>query len=487
MKKFIEFYPKDIPIIHPEWVLRNDSSYLILYKISSSESKRFVLHPISACIVCLINGKNSYDKICKTIKSVFGFDDFGKSQKIFNEITNSLNTESHVIIKKNSHNNINIFDTSEYYIPIGDYNYPKQSRFKLPTNVMLITTSSCQTDCMYCYAERNVSNNSYLSYDKWIKIIDECLKLNIFNIEMSGGDSLADSTSMEIILYLIRSKIPVFISTKSKIKESYVRALIDSGFKHLNRSLENIFQISIDSCQDEIADLLTGCKNYLNRADSNIQLLQKYDINPKIKCVLTCYNYGEIIDMLEKYSAMGIINFQFVYYGYSYFRNEKSLLLSEKMKQSIHNTKMKISDKYDKLKISIQDDGGTITNPISDIHQKKELWNKRARCSGGYSSMTILPDGKVVLCEQIPNKKEFIVGDINKNTIEEIWNSHELKTWLFPSIDRFNNTACSHCEEFSDCVHNAGWCYRDTLFAYDTIYEAPPSCPNQIRKGRRLS
>jgi radical SAM protein with 4Fe4S-binding SPASM domain len=483
----LQFEDNDIPIINNEWVLRNDSDYLLLYKMSSSESKNIVLNPLPAIVVSLINGKTSFIELCKEVQFVFGMPTLEAAIHFVSIVIQNLNKESHLVTKKTLSNHINMFETDDYFIPLDRYRMPANGRLKRPSHVRLVTTNKCQTNCIYCYAERSSNLYNCLEYDQWISIIDSCIANYIYNIEISGGDSFADDISMKLIIYLVKSKIPVFISTKSFISKGHLLSLIRAGFLRQNRRVNNIIQISIDSCNETIASFLTGCKDYLARADSNIKTCKELGITPKVKCVLTSYNFREILPLIEKYSGVGITNFQFVYYGLSYFRPNRELLLSSENKIYIHEIKNRLMEnKSDELTITIQDDYNDLINfPLTKV-QKTESWNNRARCSGGYSSMTILPDGAVTLCEQMPKHEDFIVGDISNKSIDDVWNSDGLVAWLFPLREKFSDSVCYRCDDFYTCVHNSGWCYRDSLFAYDTIYEAPPRCPKQVKPGRVL-
>ena len=47
--------------------------------------------------------------------------------------------------------------------------------------------------------------------------------------------------------------------------------------------------------------------------------------------------------------------------------------------------------------------------------------------------MTITPDGKVVLCDTIPQEGIFVVGDVTAQSIMDVWNSEELLNFALSS------------------------------------------------------
>ena len=480
----ITFQPKDIPIIDSQWVLRNDGTYLLLYEFSKYDNRYFVLSPLLAAFVALIDGNTSFAELCQKTLRVFSLPDLQTAIDFVESAIGFLNDEHHVISRRDKHNQINQFDTSRYFVPLENYQVPLNSRLALPTHMFLTTTNRCQTNCVYCYADLSSRNKrNLLDFNQWRTIVDYCLDHSILNIDIGGGDPICDKVSVEILLYLLRRGIPQFISTKARFTDSLMRELVEAGLLEEFRRVSSTVQLSIDSTDEKIADFLTGCKNYLQRADNNVKLCLEHGVQPKIKCVLTKWNHQEIVPIVEKYKSMGAEEFQFVYYGKSYYRQRDDLFLDEQDKEAIHAINKAVrSGKYRGLDITIQDELlGAVEEP------SVETWAQRARCTGGYSSMTILPDGKVILCEQLPQQDGFIVGNIRETSVKAIWTSRQLSDWLFPPQERFLNTACYNCPEFDACHYHAGFCYRDALFAYDTLFEAPPSCPYQTRIGSRLT
>jgi radical SAM protein with 4Fe4S-binding SPASM domain len=109
--------------------------------------------------------------------------------------------------------------------------------------------------------------------------------------------------------------------------------------------------------------------------------------------------------------------------------------------------------------------------------QRVARWSTRAGCSAGRTNLGIAPNGRAVLCEQMPLIEPYFVGDLAKQSISEVWNSDELATFVYPPQERFVGTACFTCEDFAYCVHELGYCFRDALFAFNRLHAPPPTCP----------
>lgn len=256
-----------------------------------------------------------------------------------------------------------------------------------------------------------------------------------------------------------------------------------SGFLKKPRGPPNQMQLSIDSVRPKIAEYMTGVHGFLKRVTRSAQICNQYGLNPRVKCVLTSINYKEMKNIIEYFLPYGVKKFQFVLYGLSYYKPRPDLLLNREQKKWIKDFYMdRILPFYKGFQILMQEDEFGDYSP----EKKKELWSMRARCTGGYSAITILPTGKAVICEQMPQTTEFIVGDYKNGGLMGLWNDPKLKKFLFPSKEQFIDSACGECEDFDACVNNAGFCFRDALFAYDTVFQAPPRCPNQKKSGRRI-
>ncbi|MCC8188023.1 MAG: SPASM domain-containing protein [Bacteroides sp.] len=103
-------------------------------------------------------------------------------------------------------------------------------------------------------------------------------------------------------------------------------------------------------------------------------------------------------------------------------------------------------------------------------------------CAGNYSSVFVLPDGKVTLCEELYWNPRFILGDYSTNSLKEIWNSPAAKELYYLSSEKINNLSpCKHCQILSQCRQEfGGVCWREIIKAYgNDKWDYPdPICPD---------
>ena len=478
------FLDSDILSISRDWWLRNDRDYLLLYKLAATgDAFSWPLPPQLAVFVALLGERVPVSKLIEDINFAFSLDSLSCAADFVKFATDQLNSSEQIILRNEIPERGIQFNPAKYFIPIDNYRLPQDKRLRRPTHVRLSIGLACQTDCLYCYAERKaIPKKRRLPLERWFELVDEAMENEILNIDISGADPFADEITPSVTAYILQLGLPVFLSTKAVIEPHIVDELIEAGLNVDGLSGPSTIQLSIDSTIPEIADTLTGVTGYLDRADANVKLCLEREVRLRVKTVLTAINHDAIIPILKKYFDLGVRFFQFVQCGYSHFRDTSKLLLSDSQKREIIAISESLNhEEFPGAEIVIQAEEGTGTTPDTP-----EAWANRSRCSGGYSSMTVCPDGNVILCEQMPTTKEYVVGNVLNNNLMDVWNSDRLKKWVQPPIEAFRGTPCFACEEFKDCVHSAGWCYRDALFAYGRMHTAPPRCPKQLAPAKRL-
>jgi radical SAM protein with 4Fe4S-binding SPASM domain len=101
------------------------------------------------------------------------------------------------------------------------------------------------------------------------------------------------------------------------------------------------------------------------------------------------------------------------------------------------------------------------------------------RCSANYCNLVILPDGKATVCEQLYWTPQFIIGDLTKQSIEEVWNSPCALKLANPSKDDFREgSVCKSCNIFENCLSYNNRCVLDIVKAYgiENIDYPDPRC-----------
>ena len=469
------------PRVVSPWRIRNDNANMIVYKCVTSNITYKVLSPLETLVVPFLNGNNTIGEICKYWLDIHNAKEskIQELTKLFNQTMDSLVKSE--FVEEQGDISPSYTDNKKTWVPdFGNYNYPSL-RLEKPISVNIEMTNHCVTDCRYCYAERLLCDE--LNFEQLKKLFQELSENEIYIVEIGGADFFSRPDSISILAEMVKRDFVFFISTKCFISEEKAESLASLGIgtQNVHPHLKRIFQISIDSADNEIASFLVRRKDYLKSTVSSVENCIKAGLIPRIKCVLTSFNADAPRRLVEKFSGMGITEFQFVQYGRSNFRHDESLFLSLENKLRFIETAALLRKEYPEISFTFQED----KNTGGAIKRSKEQWESRSICSGGRASLLLKPNGDVILCEQIPHRPVYVMGNLVEQSLNEVWHSKKMLDFLYAPRELFKNTACEKCPDFEKCHYEKGYCYRDALFNYNTIYEAPSDCPFQSRAGIR--
>ena len=101
-------------------------------------------------------------------------------------------------------------------------------------------------------------------------------------------------------------------------------------------------------------------------------------------------------------------------------------------------------------------------------------------CLGNSTTLSILANGDCTLCEMLYDNPEYIIGNINENSIYDIWNSKKAYELYSPNQANYNpQSPCSKCEVFDICKKGFGKriCYADINKIGETHHSPDPRCP----------
>lgn len=342
-------------------------------------------------------------------------------------------------------------------------------RLRIPNAMTLMLTTACVTDCVYCYADRPSVKNP-ISFDRLRVIIKEATDLRMTTIDLDGGDFFLYSHWRELLADLYQHGYCPQISTKHPITKEIIRDLQRIGVNKIQLSLDSIIN-------DEVKKILKVGDDYLREVMKGIELLDSAGFEITIKPVITKFNdsvqsLNSMIDYLKQFDNIRRINFTPA--DYSRFKRLSSYC-SNRKQLSILNDICESRNEECEGRLSFL---GYNTPVLKE--DKLRLFSKRSICSGNAHSFFVLPDGKVTVCEQMYWHPFFILGDLNKQSIMEMWESEKaLSLWNFSKEDVRDESPCKQCSDFEKCRRGLGNCWRLAISAFgDDSYDYPaPDCP----------
>ncbi|MDR0864132.1 MAG: SPASM domain-containing protein [Candidatus Symbiothrix sp.] len=226
-------------------------------------------------------------------------------------------------------------------------------------------------------------------------------------------------------------------------------------------------------------------ETYFEKLKETLRLLEKYEIKVAIKSVITKFNQDldgieTLLNHLVKFS--NIVTISVAPGECSLYKQGEAGFVNYRTPLEEWNKISKFVSKFavnHTIPIHSQD---CMTKNLffSSVDDKAKAFGKRSLCSGNTISLFILPDGQVTICEELYWSPKFILGDITKQTLMEVWNSEKaVQLYNLSQSDFRPLSACKYCPDFSLCRSTVGVCWKYIYMAYGKEqWDLPdPRCP----------
>jgi len=476
-------------IFNPSYVLFPDKGRTLLL---SKETLRIPLysipevftfiHPLYAVILNFFDGKHSFFSTIEAISDFLNIDKvilnnfllniIDNKEQFFIELDNTIMYfPINCLIDVKGNETRTKLDSSLFSYDQLDLVH---KRTVFPADITLMLTTECATDCFYCYADIRKKIKCKISFERIVELIQEAKQHNSRSFEIIGGEFLYYPKWKELLIELKKNGYNSYLSTKVPVSKKNINDLKSIGIEDI--------QISLDSQNNGVLiKTLKVHKNYLDKMKCSLKNIDDAGIKIYIHSIINKYN-GQLDDIKEMYSFLKTLkNIHswkldpagpsiYLDYEYSEFKpNKEKISLIYDYLLSVNKNWINISG----LKV--------IEQPIMNYAEKKEVFKKRGICSANNSQLFILPDGKVTICEELYWNEHFLIGNVNEQSIQEIWGSkkaQELKN--IPQKELKADSPCRTCEEYEECkLSMKQICWRETIKAYgeDKWYYPDVKCP----------
>lgn len=491
---FTDFY-----IVNPAYDIRSDIRRTIITNsrgVSNALIKddtittgfSWIWNPIIAIFFSYFDGSNDLNTTIKALAKDFKIEE-SEIKKFVSDIISMKEKDiifwkrlsiripipKRLLIKKEANCPNRAFDTDSFIIKKENWDL-SSARLYIPNSIGIMLNNKCYTDCIYCYANKDTKPKTEMSWKRVIELIQEADKIGVGEITFNGGDFFMYKYWREVLKEALKYHYEPYISTKFPLSQEQVKELKKIGLKKI--------QISFDSDDPQQLQMMLNIpQSYHSKMLDTFKFLEEADIKVDVKSVITKYNseisdIKKLIERLKQYKNISHL---------SIAPAEASLY------KTFENYKAD-AKKLDKIDLYIRSFQGQITPTLkcgsqgyttdqflkSSIEEKKNKMLAKNMCSGNFSSIFILPDGQVGICEQLYWHPAFIIGDVTKDSIMDVWNSQKAKDlFAFPQSNFPQESPCRKCDIFAYCRYQKGVCWRNIFFAYgkENIYNPDPECP----------
>jgi radical SAM protein with 4Fe4S-binding SPASM domain len=467
-------------IVKPDWHFRFDPTNVIIYKQDPDGQvfDGFIVHPVVASLLAMFDGTRTIEEICRNTAYIFDRSiDFAKKtvdRYVLGLCKNAL-TEADDSYQARSKP---LPDPVQLLLRYKTVEFDPLGRFWAPYSIAWDITWACPRRCRYCYAETyEAPSQEILPLDRALSVVDEMAEIGVLSCYLGGGDAFTYPGIEDVVMRMLAKGVTApILTTKCRLSEEVVASFASAGLQY--------FQVSLDSADPAMVEFLTDSRGYLEDAIHNLQLLSRYGMKIRVNAIQTSYNCssaGDLIDMLAHYNVYQI---SLTPYGITHYRhNDDKLFLSPEDKENLDRIAEQARLKYPE--IAIRTPG--IYDPSSlTVDERKARWKNTARCSAGRFAFCLLPDGRVIPCEQMPTKKEIILGDLRTQSLLEVWTSDRLTDVLFPQKEAYAGQPCYDCSEFDRCRTYGFFCMRDAPLHFGKFHAPNQMCPKAETKVRTM-
>lgn len=302
-------------------------------------------------------------------------------------------------------------------------------------------TLNCNFFCKHCGSSAGRKNYPDFLTTKEIKKafkeISEDYNPSEITIAVTGGEPLVRPDLFEVMGYAHGLGFRWGMVTNGFLvtKETVVKAK-EAGMESVVVSIDGIGKVHDDFRQ---------MKGAYKRAIRAVKLLKEADFLEHLQ-ITTSIHQGNIQALEEMYNtflSLGITSWRAMNVDpIGRAENNNEILLNpEQLKKLLQFIKEK--RKTSPIDITYDCAGFLGTEFEGEVRG----WY--FDCQTGINVASILYNGDIFVCPNVPRRKEFIQGNVRNDRFSEIWNN---KFTLFRKKDRTKNDNCAKCSYWEECL-----------------------------------
>lgn len=330
-----------------------------------------------------------------------------------------------------------------------------------PLNATIQITDKCNLNCVHCH--RDSKNTNTIDLPTFKVLVSELRKLNVFNINISGGEPLLVPELVEMVRDIDRKGMKITMSTNGLLLDAnIVKKLYAAGLKQI--------QLSVDSSDSGIHNVIRRSKNSFKQLMKNIPILIQNDIIFTIVTTLidqTPEDYAKIIDLAYSLGASAHKTNTLIPSDNNL--NNLSKLRSFRLISEFINIWKKKKRQYEGKMALMAETMFNIQLGEKYLNPPEAPELVKIGCPAGVLTCAINQKGDVLPC---PFFSQISFGNIYQKSFRKIWDNEEMKQFR----ERKNFNICGYCKNKENC----GGCRARSFAIYKKLYQTDPFCFRKI-------
>jgi len=343
-----------------------------------------------------------------------------------NQVSNEIKKETGSVWKKNEKASVLSLENFDFtkkilYHPEKIAAYVDGER-PFPITIEIDLTNRCNHRCSFCYYAEHIgleadkpSLDTNILKDRLI----EAKKLGTKAISFTGGgEPTIHKDYLELIKFTNEIGLDVgTITNGSAITE-----------KNVDTIIENLqwIRISMAGGDKESYSEVQGVDQF-EKIVSNLKLLskKKEEINPNFNLGVRTLVTSQNLHSLENFARI-IKNLNLDYWQFApdQFTDDKGRFWNDENTQKIFSN---VTDILAEKNIKL------LTTTYMSSQEKLDY---PTTCYAHFFMVAITAEGYLTFCKNVRSEEDFHIGDINKNTLTEIWNgdkTKDIEKWVRPN------------------------------------------------------
>ena len=344
--------------------------------------------------------------------------------------------------------------------------------------IVVNVTDSCNLNCVYCSRQCTRKTPGIMKLSLLKKILKKGAKYGILNnicvtIQFHGGEPLIEFDNLiQAIDYLSKEEknhLKLRIQTNGtlineKIMKECCKRNIEVGISLDGRKIEN------DISRNDATESGT-----FDRIKDALKLIKAFQKEVSCLTVVTNINVDNLDKILEYFDELGLNNIGFLpLYEEPRTRTIKKEIVPDM--KILAESQKNLFDKWIEILKSKKNKDLNITtfqiliwNLLASNSSTKKF---RVNCGVGVNSFFVEDDGSVWGCGAFSYADELKLGDLNKQSLEDIQRSEAYKK--FQKRTTLNTKKCSDCPVQFIC---RGGCVANGFQKEGNIFETDVWCP----------